>query len=156
MNLVHYASTRLTRLYSTHGQEDPMTYTKPCGLWVSVEGNDDGWREWCATENFREESLLTATPIKLVERDQTLVLSGSLDLLRFTREYGVDTPYGDKAIDWREVAKSYKGIIIAPYCWEQRLSLRWYYPWDCASGCFWDTSAIVIGQEEAENKRNIV
>ncbi len=43
-----------------------------------------------------------------------------------------------------QVAKLYQGIIIAPYCYSIRLDndCFWYYPWDCASGCIWDATAI--------------
>ena len=47
-------------------------------------------------------------------------------------------------IDWPWVSKSYKGIVIPNYIWSRRLEPghMWYYVWDCASGCVWDTSAI--------------
>jgi len=36
------------------------------------------------------------------------------------------------------VSKEYDGIEIAPYQWDARLSLIWYYGWDVASGCIWN------------------
>jgi hypothetical protein len=45
-------------------------------------------------------------------------------------------------IDWKKVAKEYSGIEICPYIGEQRLKFSWYYPWDVASGCVWDNSAV--------------
>ena len=52
------------------------------------------------------------------------------------RDYG--------CIDWRLVAEEWQGIVIAPYLWERRFDsdARWYYSWDCASGCIWDHRAI--------------
>jgi len=47
-----------------------------------------------------------------------------------------------KLIDWKRVAKEYQGILITPYVYERRTSRYWYYPWDCAGGCIWDTSCI--------------
>ena len=34
------------------------------------------------------------------------------------------------------------GIIIAPYQWYCRMTVDWYYTWDCASGCIWNLDAI--------------
>jgi len=49
-------------------------------------------------------------------------------------------------INWPAVAEKYDGIIIAPYIWQRRLSDNpdhfWYYGWDCASGCIWNTEVI--------------
>lgn len=146
MNLVHYASKPLRRVYSTLAQEEPMVYTKPNGLWVSVDSeNGDGWRDWCLTENFREESLICQTPIRLVEPDNVLMLCDVLAVRVFDERYGSETRFGH-TIDWRKAAGDYKGIIIAPYQWSLRLPLQWYYTWDCASGCFWDASAIEVGR----------
>ena len=52
--------------------------------------------------------------------------------------------FGKLAIRWQDVALDYQGILIAPYQWSLRLDkdFRWYYMWDCASGCIWDLSAI--------------
>lgn len=47
-------------------------------------------------------------------------------------------------IDWKKVTEEYQGIIISPYIWQRRLAphTMWYYGWDVASGCIWDTDAI--------------
>jgi hypothetical protein len=46
--------------------------------------------------------------------------------------------FHDYDIDWERLAKEYDGVEIAPYQWQRRLSdQRWYYSWDCASGCIW-------------------
>ena len=145
LNLVHYSRRPLRRLWSTYGQEQPMTHEKPCGLWASVDDNGDGWRDWCLAENFQDESLICQTQLMLTEPDMVLTLSTEIQVVQFAHEYGTQTRFGH-AIDWREVAKDYKGIIIAPYQWSLRLSERWYYLWDCASGCFWDISSIEVGK----------
>ena len=46
------------------------------------------------------------------------------------------------AIDWELIQKEgYGGIEICPYNWGWR-SQNWYYGWDVASGCVWDSSSI--------------
>jgi hypothetical protein len=45
-------------------------------------------------------------------------------------------------IDWVRVAAEYAGILIAPYQRPVRHEIMWYYTWDCASACIWDTSII--------------
>jgi hypothetical protein len=62
-------------------------------------------------------------------------------LENFARNFFLDSPYYP-SIDWNKVAEEYQGIIIAPYRWEHRLDMMWYYGWDCASGCIWDSKAI--------------
>lgn len=65
----------------------------------------------------------------------------------FSQQYG-QTPDWSKHyvyyIDWDRVASKHDGIIIAPYCWQQRLKDEtfWYYSWDCASGCIWHPRAV--------------
>lgn len=122
---------------------------KPNGLWFSVEGRDDGWRQWCEAENFNVDALAHQTEIVFRDDAKLLCLSsaGTIDI--FTHEYGTIPPYavsdlyqkGD-AIDWPRVAEEYEGIIISPYCWRARLDTRWYYGWDCASGVVWCARAV--------------
>ena len=59
--------------------------------------------------------------------------------------------FRDRYIDWPAVATDYPGLIIAPYQWSCRMSefTRWYYGWDCASGCIWNADAIARVTEEA-------
>lgn len=47
-------------------------------------------------------------------------------------------------LDWLKVKQKYQGIIIAPYQWKCRMAqeTKWYYGWDCASGCIWDLDCI--------------
>jgi hypothetical protein len=92
--------------------------------------------------------------IHLAERANILRLGSPAALDVFTAEYGgappiyraLDQRFGERTmmIDWRRVASVYDGIIIAPYQWSRRLDggARWYYGWDCASGCIWNATAI--------------
>lgn len=116
---------------------------KPNGLWVSVEGYSDdmNWRDWCLGEGFRLETLAYRHEVKLKNEVDILHLYDKADIEYFTKEYGIEK---GTQIHWRKLAKLYKGIIIAPYCWACRLNPKtfWYYSFDCASGCIWDLSAI--------------
>ena len=59
----------------------------------------------------------------------------------FNARFGVDDN-SVHSIAWEKVKALYDGVIIAPYHWERRLNLMWYYGWDCASGVIWHLSAI--------------
>ena len=68
-------------------------------------------------------------------------------LLAFDAEYGVDNDSriifeSGRMIDWAKVAKDFDGIEIAPYVFEGRYKLQWYYGWDVASGCIWSNDVI--------------
>ena len=142
LTLLHYTDEPIeldrTRTYQ---QDPPMSYGKPVGLWVSVEGKDD-WRWWCTHEMWGTERLTAVHKVTL--DGNILVLDQIADLPRFQAAYGVHPyrPYELVAIDWQRVAADYDGIIIAPYRWEHRLSMPWYYGWDCASGCVWNLNAV--------------
>lgn len=136
--LIHYSDTPLLTVHSV--QQEP-SYVKPRGLWVSVEGSDD-WKEWCMGEEFRLDHLASPHEIILAPTANILRLTNVAELDDFDEHWGVGDDSVMAAIDWVSVAQSYQGIIIAPYIWERRLELMWYYGWDCASGCIWDASAI--------------
>ena len=120
---------------------------KPDGLWVSVKGAQD-WPEWLAQSDWGRERLNARHVVELVEDASILLIEGGPALEAFTKDFLLEFQVGNLGkdsfglIDWRRVAAMWDGIIIAPYCWTQRLSLSWYYGWDCASGCIWGLSAI--------------
>lgn len=146
MKLIHYGVKGIANVYSVDPVHDHRM-DKPCGLWVSVKGDND-WAEWCLSEDFG--NLDVATEVVLSPDARMLIVSNEAELLALTAEYGVPPPWGtddnDKGfgLDWRRMAQQYQGIIIAPYVWECRLlpGTHWYYCWDCASGCIWDASAV--------------
>lgn len=148
LNLIHYAATPVGPLESR--EQDIEGGLKPKGLWVSVEGNNDGWRAWCEAEQFGLDRLVVAHRVTLAEGANILHLTGAEQLDDFTANYSLTTGWltaPDRLgyrIDWRAVADKYLGIVIAPYIWSRRLALHthWYYGWDCASGCIWDPAAI--------------
>lgn len=145
--LIHYSHRRVKKVHSVPQHNRP--YFKPSGFWVSVEGNDDGWREWCQAESFGLERLSHEHEVILDDKANILYLKNAADIDEFHAKYKAPTFTSDKLrdrlyIDWARVAKDYQGIIIAPYCYERRLDSNafWYYAWDCASGCIWDADAI--------------
>ncbi len=159
-HLVHYGASPVLQVRSAEQSGDGLGIGKPNGLWVSVEGNGDGWREWCIAEEFNLVSLTHVHDVLLAPSANVLRLTDASEIDAFTfqflksnRQYSLDT------IDWNRVARVYQGIIIAPYVWQRRLSRHsgWYYGWDCASGCIWDAATIasVTLREVAEPDRAI-
>lgn len=149
VRLVHYADRHVHAVVTVPQDDVGSAFAKPKGLWVSVEGNGDGWRAWCVSEGFGLSRLTHVHDVTLAGDARILRLSTSEEIDAFTESWGIPMDYGDiswpmTAIDWPRVARDYQGIIIAPYSGECRLSEKctWYYGWDCASGCIWDAAAI--------------
>jgi hypothetical protein len=143
--LLHYSDKPLPAVLDDREQ---VIEIKPHGLWVSVEGEDD-WLHWCQSEEFAISRLAVANEIRLAGGAKIIRLSSAAAIDAFTREWARPMPGLEKLaiglfIDWPGVARQHDGIIIAPYVWSRRLSFhcRWYYGWDCASGCIWRVSAI--------------
>jgi hypothetical protein len=143
MKLIHYASNVVefdpTREYID--KEDAIL--KPAGLWVSVEGEYD-WKWWCEVEKFRIDRLKYAHEVRLKDDANILYLKSPSELMRFGEKYpNTDPKYAQLEklmsmfLDWTRVKQDYQGVIIAPYQWDCRFELMWYYGWDCASGCIW-------------------
>ncbi len=141
---IHWSAQPLGLLKSARQADHP--HFKPMGLWFSVGDGDDGWRASADSERFASDRFKFATEITLRDDARVLRLSSAAEILAFSHQYlrpcvsGVMSDY--KQIGWREVADKYQAIIIAPYVWECRLNVNWYYTWDCASGCVWDAGAV--------------
>lgn len=137
MRLLHYSEKPLERVRHAcqHIEYDDGAF-KPIGLWVSIDGEDD-WRSWCEAENYQLHNLNFAHEITLKPDANIRVISNAIDLLSFSKTYTVK-----RYPDWSRVADAHDGIIIAPYQWRLRTNLKWYYSWDCASGCIWNADAI--------------
>ena len=117
---------------------------KPNGLWYSI-GNS--WKDWCSYEAFRLETFQYKTRL-LINTNKLLQLNSIKAINEFTDTYSID-PYITRTfrsmcrINWDAVAEKYAGIEISPQQGWQRLNgATWYYGWDCASGCVWDTSIV--------------
>jgi hypothetical protein len=110
--------------------------SKPRGTWYS-RGED--WVDWMSTE--QPDWMERYKHAYWLDLDYTKILRINNDqkFLAFERKYGgVD----GNGIDWQRVSSLYSGIEIIPYFWKFRMQHMWYYPWDIASGCVWDSSAI--------------
>ena len=113
---------------------------KPVGLWVS---SGTSWADWCKEQDFNLNGITHVCEIVLAKDANILHLKTPGAIEQFTSMYASTGRFGSMYIDWGRLQK-YQGIIIAPYQWSLRLAphTSWYYPWDCASGCIWDLSAI--------------
>lgn len=162
MRLLHYSNKTIDKIENHYAEPDSITKKittgKPFGFWVSVEGEYD-WEWWCRKENFRIEHLQYVYEVAIKENSSILHLKTCEEIKEFTCEYlnkpsnyienviTSDLSYRNAAthaLYWSRVKEKYSGIIISPYQWEQRLSREtsWYYGWDCASGCIWNTDII--------------
>lgn len=130
-----------TRAY----KQERVTF-KPHGLWLSVDG-DDGWPEWCRSENYAVEALAHRTEFRIVEGANILRLSTPEAVLSLGDRY----PTGPEGylrgwVDWEPIIAQYDGVLADPYMWSLRFELKaiWYSTWDCASGCFWNLNAVTV------------
>lgn len=128
---------------------------KPPGLWVSVPGEDD-WPAWCRAEDFCVEKLAVAHRVTLAAEANVLLLTTAKELDAFATKFGhvpehmrqLSFKYAE--IDWAAVARSWQGLVIAPYQHSRRFTYHWYYGWDCASGVLWDLRAVASVEPVAE------
>ena len=141
-----------TRLHLTHDNDLKKMNTKqrdsgpkPMGLWYCV---GFGWLDF-TTSDFTtfytignrvhafEISLDGLNILKITSYDELLkfedayLVSNEEDVYKSMRKFD---------IDWARVAENYDGIEIAPYIHKARMGHMWYYGWDVASGCIWNTS----------------
>lgn len=151
---IHYAGKPVILGPRRYDAQELGTYSKPGGLWYSVEGDGSrGWYEYCRAEDFRQSSLVCAHRLE-IDLPRVLRIADAPALRRFEAAYAADPDPVEvfaahalrvpvrATIDWSRVRAEWAGIEIAPYQYECRLDVAWYYPWDCASGCIWDLSVI--------------
>ncbi len=115
---------------------------KPKGLWYGI---GTSWVDWLEGQGYSlsDRDWGGKYIYKLKLGSGMLFIRNAHQLDDFTDDFEADTKYGgDQFIDWREVAKKYKGIEIAPYQPSRRTKYLWYYGWDVASGCIWNASAV--------------
>ncbi len=142
MRLFHYrGSSESFQLYHV---VQPLQHFKPKGLWLTAD-DEYNWEWWCKAEEFNLEDLKYRFIVNLHEHANLKIISNIDQLDRFEREFQlpeVNTFGSIYAIDWRQVAEQFDGIVIVPYLWDRRLSTMWYYSWDCSSACIWNPSVI--------------
>lgn len=144
MRLYHYTPTPFTLDQRVYTQVDGEM--KPRGLWLSAEDDENShwWADWCTSEDWNVERLAYKTEIVVRPEANILHLTSPEALTEFTQKFSKTMFKHVQMIDWSAVKSLHQGIIIAPYQWSRRLDLMWYYGWDCASGCIWDTSVVDI------------
>jgi hypothetical protein len=143
MRLVHYSNTPLGPL--RHIVMHAGHFFKPSGLWVSDDDCEINWRSWCVSEGYRLDCLTHAHDVQLARDANVLILKSASDIDSFHTAWKAETPIlPGYNIRWKDLQNTYAGVIITPYINERRLAgpTRWYYGWDCASGCIWDPAAI--------------
>jgi hypothetical protein len=147
-------------------------HPKPNGFWFDVNGE---WRVWCETVQFKQQDLRYRHTVTILDPSRILFLrnakhidaftrrygrnlAGNIQLMpitdesnSFSRQYGIDL-FGElqkqfsNYIMWEEVAEKHSGIIVDPYSRSRSRMYLWYYGWNCAGGCVWDTSIIRLGK----------
>jgi hypothetical protein len=149
--LIHFSNHVITEV---HGNHNSPGNWKPKGFWVSVEGNGDGWSDWCRDNEWGTDRLANAHEVTLADSANILWIRSVEELDAFAEQWKIQPDWNDPIqrkwhhletkIDWEAVAHRWRGIIITPHLWERRLDggAFWYYGWDCASGCIWDPAAI--------------
>jgi hypothetical protein len=170
MRLRHYSDEPIEKITRRGYMVKQKAGMKPMGFWLSDERGGTGWKSWATSESFHLGALAYEYQVKLTGKEKILYLRSAEAIDKFTAEYRADSEsnrfsddfdrrYSEEHpesrifrsgptvydIDWpRLQAEGWQGIIITPYQWARRMTnhTMWYYGWDCASGCIWDTRAI--------------
>lgn len=163
MRLFHYTEEPLAydpaRIYE---QNEPRSFGKPVGFWVSVQGEDD-WPSWCTDNEFHTDGLTHAHTVELAPDANVLMLDTVDAMVDFHDRFSVEDTgwlpprhtfseeyvWKSRPIDWTPITALYDGIIIAPYQWSCRMKYDWYYGWDASSGCIWNLRAIAAVESVA-------
>ena len=120
-------------------QEKPVhAMSKPQGLWY---GCGDSWLDWAKGEMpHMIEKTNYLYEVRLGE--EILQISNDNEFSDFQSFYGFTSQFHQTAIDWEKIqSEGYHGVEICPYLLGKR-SEDWYYPWDVASGCIWNSAGI--------------
>ena len=118
--------------------EESFTFDKPKGFWYAQGG---AWADYMFLydqERYEDYHYIASLNI---DYSNVLKINTQKKFQDFHDTYSIKRKFGP-AIDWKRVAKEYKGIEIIPYFREFRNTYLWYNMWDLASGCIWDLSAI--------------
>lgn len=168
MILEHYSDSAEPLDLDALGRHRRPLSDKPDGLWVSVPGPSD-WPAFCRSADFhlgRHRHLVT-----IADDANLLVLDTIVSVLGLHRLFPGRDPVAEMlasmpgghafgmdsfSIDWAAIAERWDGVLIPTYQHSARLSdkARWYYSWDCASGCIWNRRAIAKVEAPRQSKRN--
>jgi len=153
MKLRHFANSPRTLDQTKVYSPEELAY-KPQGLWVSNEECSDSWSAWCnnnLNQGWNLDSLKYEYKVEFKDDINVIILNEASQLDDFTNQFsnvhenriamynlGVSSTY----IKWKVIQTMFDGILIPHYQWNRRMSLFWYYGWDCASGCIWNLDKI--------------
>jgi hypothetical protein len=169
MNYYHWSSDPVRLRKRNYPQSG---HPKPNGLWFDVNAD---WKRWCEAAEFGSENLRYRHDVTILDASQILFLKSARQIDAFTRKFGQDVSchiqplqkaealdscandYGQNFFNdiqkafsnyimWGEVAEKYSGIIINPYSRSRSQTYLWYWGWNCASGCVWDTSILRLSK----------
>jgi hypothetical protein len=125
---------------------------KPNGLWYECQdGSSETWEEFCEAGLSAGYGKYDGTYNVVLNDYEILFILDEFDFKKFNKMYSVNHPSDpdgskglDKVIDWPTVTSHYAGIEICPYRADKRNDddAFWYYGWDVASGCVWNTSGV--------------
>ena len=111
---------------------------KPYGLWYGCGG------DWVDRLAFGEK-ISGKHYVYLLELDTSdlLIINSDSQLKAFSKKFSLG-PYD---VNWPLVAEKHTGIEISPFLYRVAGAHDWYYPWDVASGCIWEPSAVTAVDE---------
>lgn len=133
------SKTPIERFYDVD-QSTEARWDKPAGLWYSCGPEWLNWMAYNMADWFDAVEYIYELEI---DPEDILFIRTYEELRDFNRIFGKHLSRRGNGIDWNHVADNYKGIEICPYIWRARHEFDWYYGWDIASGCIWDSSAII-------------
>lgn len=108
---------------------------KPKGIWYSLANE---WAEYIKYDAPDWASDYTNVFLLDIDFSKILKIDTSEKLLSFNRKYA-----NNMFVDWAALQEEgYCGVEIIPYQGSHRHSIPWYYGWDIASGCIWNSSCI--------------
>ena len=147
---------------------DRVAMGKPNGFWYAYK---DEWFNFWHNDNPENIYIyeVIINPDNFTTLDQpnklkVLRISTFNELEAFTEKYSFGSLYSNEKIgifffgtesvpdillkiykdhiSWKDVMENYAGIEIIPYIYKARFKYKWYYTWDIASGCIWNTKII--------------
>jgi hypothetical protein len=140
---LHFSSSALVQIKDR--RQSPLRMAdagggKPNGLWFTV-----GAAAAAKWSTIADEATLQYRTTLDLDISRFLVLTNADQILAFANQHDAGlSPHKRGRIHWHSVASAFDGIIVAPFCDDDRVLQRtsWYHEWDCASGCVWKTRAV--------------
>ena len=117
---------------------------KPEGFWYQINESWEKYRK--GVLNCREQLYKANLQI---DKTNVLVIKTLEEFDSFHDKYCAKNPNmmdRKTMINWLAVSQDYDGIEIPYYFDDRRKDYKrfWYYPWDVACGCIWNTDIITI------------